>query len=137
LDQIGVILQLTPTMFESAERSYHAVGRWLHDDDSPVQIFDPLIHPQGSLLLKTTVKPVDHTEFDLDLVCLLQLFGVKPLTVYDLLLDRMRSHRRYAPIILPERRCIRIDYADAFHLDIVPAIPDPDCGPGAPARRAS
>jgi hypothetical protein len=27
-------------------------------------------------------------------------------------------------------RCIRLEYAGDFHLDIVPAIPDPECGPG-------
>jgi hypothetical protein len=130
LDLIGVSVQLTPTQFEKAETSYNAVGEWLQDDDSPVAAFDPSIFPQGSLLLDTTVKPLSHTEFDLDLVCLLLLSRVRPMDVYDMLLMRMRSHGRYAPIILPERRCIRIDYAGDFHLDIVPAIPDPDCKPG-------
>jgi hypothetical protein len=129
LDLIGINLQLNQTQFERAETSYHAVGEWLQDDRSPVAVFDPKIFPQGSLLLDTTVKPLSHTEFDLDLVCLLFLSGVKPMEVYDLLLERMRSHGRYAPIVFPERRCIRIKYAD-FHLDIVPAIPDPDCPPG-------
>jgi hypothetical protein len=76
------------------------------------------------------VKPLTHTEFDLDLVCLLTLSRVEPMTVYNMLLDRMQSHGRYAPIVFPERRCIRINYSGDFHLDIVPAIPDPDCAPG-------
>jgi hypothetical protein len=130
LDFIGVNVQLTPTQYEKAETSYNAVGQWLHDDDSPVARFDPSIFPQGSLLLDTTVKPLSHTEFDLDLVCLLRLSRVRPTAVYNLLLERMRRHGRYAPIIFPERRCIRINYAGDFHLDIVPAIPDPDCDPG-------
>lgn len=130
LDLIGASVQLTATQFEKAETSYNAVGDWLHDDASPVAIFDPKIFPQGSLLLDTTVRPLSHTEFDLDLVCLLLLSGVKPMGVYNLLLERMRSHGRYAPILFPERRCIRIKYAGDFHLDIVPAIPDPECPPG-------
>lgn len=130
LGHIGNSVQLTTTQFEKAEKSYNAVGAWLHDDDSPVAVFDPNIFPQGSLLLDTTVKPLSHTEFDLDLVCQLLLSGVTPMQVYNLLLERMRSHGRYAPILFPERRCIRINYAGDFHLDIVPAIPDPDCTPG-------
>ncbi len=130
LDLIGVSVQLTPTQFEKAEKNYNTVGEWLQNDDSLVGVFDPKIFPQGSLLLDTTVKPLSHTEFDLDLVCLLLLSGVKPMDVYDMLLERMRSHGRYAPIIFPERRCIRINYSGDFHLDIVPAIPDPDSLPG-------
>jgi hypothetical protein len=71
LDLTGISLQLTPTQFQKTEKRYRKVGEWLHDDDSPVAMFDPSIFPQGSLLLDTTVKPLSHTEFDLDLVCLL------------------------------------------------------------------
>ena len=130
LDLIGVGVQLTPSQFKKAPHSYQAVADWLHEDDSPARIFDPKVFAQGSLLLDTTVKPLGHTEFDLDLVCLLKLSGVNPLAVYNLLLGRMQRHGRYAPIISPEHRCIRLDYSGDFHLDIVPAIPDPDCHPG-------
>ncbi|MGO8992866.1 MAG: hypothetical protein ACLQVI_06035, partial [Polyangiaceae bacterium] len=49
-----------------------------------------------------------------------------PLVAYDLLLARMKSSGIYAPILEPRYRCIRLNYANNFHLDIVPAIPDSD-----------
>jgi hypothetical protein len=130
LDLIGVCVQLTDTQFADAERKYMAVSAWLNADNSPLQDYEPDIFPQGSLRLDTTVKPLSHTEFDLDLVCLLNLRDTTPLQLYNMLLDRMESNGRYTDILEPMDRCIRLNYAGDFHLDIVPAIPDPDCPPG-------
>lgn len=130
LDHIGVSLQLTPTQYQDAEGKYKAVGKWLGDPGSPLEQLDPDIFAQGSLRLDTTVKPLRHLEYDLDLVCLVQVARVTPLQVYNLILERMRSHGTYDGLIVELPRCIRLDYANQFHLDIVPAIPDPHCPPG-------
>jgi hypothetical protein len=131
LDLIGVTVQLTPPQFEKAETSYHAVADWLGSPGSEVREYRPDIFAQGSLRLDTTVRPLSHTEFDLDLVCLVQISDrVSPAAVYDLLLKRMREHGTYAKIIVEMPRCIRLDYSGDFHLDIVPAVPDPACRPG-------
>jgi hypothetical protein len=126
LNLIGVHIQLTTTQFERAQTSYHAVGQWLDAPDSPIHHYRPTIFAQGSLALGTTVKPLSHTEFDLDLVCLVQASDkVSPAAVYDFLLKRMRDHGTYDKIIVEMPRCIRLDYSGDFHLDIVPAVPDP------------
>jgi len=131
LDLIGVSVQLTPPQFEKAETSYHAVADWLGAPGSEVRQYQPDIFAQGSLRLDTTVRPLSHTEFDLDLVCLVQISDqLSPAAVYDLLLRRMRAHGTYDKIIVELPRCIRLDYSGDFHLDIVPAVPDPACRPG-------
>jgi hypothetical protein len=131
LDLIGVSVQLTQPQFEKAETSYHAVADWLGAEESEVRQYQPDIFAQGSLRLDTTVRPLSHTEFDLDLVCLVQISDqVSPAAVYDLLLRRMRAHGTYDKIIVEMPRCIRLDYSGDFHLDIVPAVPDPACRPG-------
>lgn len=130
LDHIGVSLQLTPTQYQDAEGKYKAVGKWLGDPGSPLEAFDPDIFAQGSLRIDTTVKPLSHAEFDLDLVCLVQLAGVTPLQVYKLILQRVRSHGTYNGLIVELPRCVRLTYASQFHLDIVPAIPDLASPPG-------
>ncbi len=131
LDLIGVSVQLTSTQFSRAETSYHTVGEWLDAPDSPIRRYRPTIFAQGSLALDTTVKPLSHTEFDLDLVCLVQVSDtVSPAAVYDFLLKRMRDHGTYDKIIVEMPRCIRLDYSGDFHLDIVPAVPDSKCRPG-------
>lgn len=131
LDHIGVSVQLTQTQFSRAETSYHAVGEWLDAPDSSIRRYRPTIFAQGSLALDTTVKPLSHTEFDLDLVCLVQVSDTTPpAAVYDFLLKRMRYHGAYDKIIIEMSRCIRLDYSGDFHLDIVPAVPDSSCRPG-------
>jgi hypothetical protein len=131
LDLIGVSVQLTPPQFQKAETSYLAVADWLGAPGSAVRQYRPDIFAQGSLRLDTTVRPLSYTEFDLDLVCLLQISDqASPAAVYDLLLKRMREHGTYVKILEPMPRCIRLNYAGDFHLDIVPAVPDPACLPG-------
>ena len=131
LDLIGLSVQLTTAQFDRANTSYHAVAEWLQALDSPIQIYGPDIFAQGSLRLDTTVRPLSHTEFDLDLVCLMQISDqVRPAVVYNLLLQRMRNHGTYKKIIIEMPRCIRLNYAGDFHLDIVPAVPDSTCSPG-------
>lgn len=130
LDLIGLVLQLTPSQFDDAEDKYHAVSGWLNADGSPLRRFAPGIFAQGSMRLDTTLRPLSYTEFDLDLVCLMEIRGLRPVQVYDMLLERIRSNGRYAEIIEVKPRCIRLGYAGQFHLDIIPAVPDPHCPPG-------
>lgn len=118
---------MNATQFERAEQSYDGVTNWLAADESPLSGFDPLLYPQGSLLLDTTVRPIRQAEFDLDLVCVLNMVkGRSPAHIYDVIWDRMYTHRTYRAIMERKDRCIRLNYAkDAqFHLDIVPAIID-------------
>ena len=127
LEHICVGLQITPTQFKSVEQKYKAVGDLLSEDGSPVAKYSPHIFPQGSLNLDTTVKPFGQNEFDLDLVCKLSIYGpTDPARIYEMVWDRMYGHKTYRAIIERKRRCIRVNYAGDFHLDIVPAVPDCD-----------
>lgn len=131
LDLIGASTQLTQTQREQAETSYLAVGNWLDADDSPIHRYRPVIFAQGSLALDTTNKPL-FTDFDLDLVCLMQRVDetYSPASVYDFLLKRIQAHGTYKKIMEPMPRCIRLNYSGDFHLDIVPAVTDSMCPPG-------
>src|SRR6185437_707804 len=44
--------------------------------------------------------------------------------------DRLRANARYAPLLLEMPRCWRLSYANEFHLDITPSIPNPACANG-------
>lgn len=127
LDRLCVNLQLNPTQFERAEEGYSGVTKWLADVKSTVFRFRPLLYPQGSLLLDTTVRPIHQVEFDLDVVCVLDMGrDCTPEAVYELIWDRMHEHDTYRDIMEPKDRCIRLNYAEdsQFHLDIVPAVID-------------
>jgi hypothetical protein len=99
-----------------------------------------LIYSHGSIAHGTTVKPVGRNEFDADLVCLLP--GVAPQSsttaVKALIGDRLKAHGRYDGMLEEKQRCWRINYANEFHLDITPAILNPQCAQGGelvPDRR--
>jgi hypothetical protein len=127
LELVAASLQVTQTQHDRARTAYDGVTDWLRKGGSPLEGYDPLLFPQGSLRLGTTVKPLKSTEFDLDVVCLLKMDGrVTPGQVYELVWARMWAHGTYRPIMERMPRCIRLNYASdsRFHLDIVPAIPD-------------
>jgi hypothetical protein len=127
LEIVCVKLQLSQTQYDMADDRYHAIGNWLLADGSPIATYRPEVFPQGSLSLGTTTKPYGANEFDLDLVCLLHASSsFHPGAVYQAIWDRMAQHETYRKMMTRLRRCIRVEYANNFHLDIVPAVPDPD-----------
>ena len=128
--KIAQVLDLTPAQYERAIAHYQAVGKWLGTDGSPLAIYQPVIHPQGSLRYGTVIKPLsDEEEYDLDLVC--RLLIDKRLTnqqqVKAMVGNRLKAHGAYERMLDEEgRRCWRLNYneVERFHLDILPAIPD-------------
>jgi hypothetical protein len=127
LEELCESVQLTATQFKDAEDHYHAVGEWLADPKSPIARFRPEIRPQGSVRMKTTVKPLRQNEHDLDLILRLDLpFGdfSEPKQVFDLVSARLRENQFFRENMEHYKRCIRITYASEFHLDVTPARPN-------------
>ena len=131
LHRIGGTLQITPTMHELAEKHYLSVGKWLEAPESPVAVYQPGIYPQGSLRIGTTVRPRGQDEYDLDLVCEVEcdcLCFDNPVDLLDLIEERLKDNDTYKDMVERMNRCIRLNYAHQFHLDILPACPDPVSG---------
>ena len=132
LQRICAKLEITPTQYQVAEERYRAVGSWLDAEGSRLHAFRPEIYPQGSVLIATTVRPMGRDEYDVDLVCELQ-FDWRRLARPELLLDaveaRMKENETYRSMIERRKRCVCLRYRGAFHLDILPACPDPASGP--------
>src|SRR5258708_19196309 len=124
LDEVGEPLQLTATQYESAVSKYKAVGTWLGEEGSPLASLDPIIYPQGSMALQTTVRPFRGIEYDLDLVLQARRIVENPMWLYEQTKERLLAHGEYAKKVEPLNRCIRLNYAGEFHLDIMPARPD-------------
>lgn len=125
LVRICVLLQLTPTQYEEAKQHYLSVAGWLGAPASPITALRPDIYPQGSLRIGTTVRPWRREEYDLDLVLWLALYhNANPIEVLNWVEHRLREHRTYAPMVERKNRCIRLNFAKQFHLDILPARPD-------------
>lgn len=131
LSRICRKLQITETQQKQAESAYGAIATLLETPQSPVVSFRPRIFPQGSLRLGTTVRPRIQDEFDLDIVCKLQIDPRQlsnPLLLIDAIYGFLRAHPVYKDKVVRKNRCVRVNYAGQFHLDILPACPDPRNG---------
>jgi hypothetical protein len=89
---------------------------------------------QGSYRLGTAVRPQGDGSYDVDVVLVLNLkdfagpnSGMPSAhSVIAWLVRRLTSYPVYATKVKAGRRCVRIDYADGFHMDIIPAHCDGD-----------
>jgi len=130
LERICQELELTATQFETARTRYEGVGTWLAKSESPL-LREVSIYLQGSTALGTTVKPIGHNEHDVDLVAYLPNLGTLPPAIVKKTIGaRLRANGHYAPLLDEMPRCWRLNYANEFHLDITPSIPNGKCPNG-------
>lgn len=127
LIQIAEELQLPRSRDSLARSRYESLATYLAE--GPLAPFSPVLYAQGSFRILTTVKPLTGEEFDLDFIVELSLpSSVEPVRLYQLVAARIKENGVYAGMIELRPRCVRIRYADEFHMDIVPAVPDPITG---------
>jgi hypothetical protein len=126
LDEVGRQLQITPTQFERAASAYTSVGEWLRKEGSSLAPYDPEVYPQGSMALRTTVRPLHGDEFDVDLVCQMDSWTGGPMDLHKALGARLAEHPTYAKMLEPKKRCWTLNYADDLHLDALPGRDDRD-----------
>lgn len=127
LEELAKLLDVTDTEFKEITRSYEEVGIFLAEDSSPLQKYNPSIHPQGSFLLGTVVRPIaEEDDIDIDLVCELQN---KPnfWTQYHLknaVGDRLKASKPYCDKLDKEgKRCWTLLYKNhKYHLDVLPSL---------------
>jgi hypothetical protein len=94
------------------------------DEDIKDVFFDSFL--QGSYTIGTALRPKNDEEFDVDVVLVLDIikkFGHLPDSslVIEWLLKRIVSYEKYKGKAKARRKCVRIDYADGFHIDVLPA----------------
>jgi len=113
---------------ELAKQRYDGVGDWLARSDDPM-LSSISIHLQGSVAIGTAVKPTGANEYDVDLVAHVpdRDLTMSPVLLKRRIGDRLRGNGNYARLLVEMPRCWRLDYANEFHLDITPSIPNPEC----------
>lgn len=117
--------------YQEAETHYNAIGEWLGRKDSKVSTFFPIIYPQGSFNIGTAIRPIGDGDYDLDIVCCLNLdkkqIAQKSLKmlVGNELKSYSTAHNMSNPVE-EGKRCWTLNYSDGshFHVDVLPAIPD-------------
>jgi hypothetical protein len=130
LELLCQTLELTEAQFELAKQRYEGVGAWLADAYDP-RLRTLSIYLQGSTALRTTVKPIGRNEHDVDLVSHIAGGGATPPTILKKLIgDRLWENGHYRPLLEEMPRCWRLNYANEFHMDIAPTVPNPACAQG-------
>ncbi|MFA1820073.1 cyclic GMP-AMP synthase DncV-like nucleotidyltransferase [Virgibacillus oceani] len=102
-----------------------AVANWeskLKDDEELSDIFEDYF-PQGSYSTNTGIKPKKGKEFDVDVVLVLDINEQSDRgDVINLVKDCIKSHEQFKDRVTAKDRCVRIEYANDFHVDVVPAM---------------
>ena len=130
LETLGKQLDVSKSQYESAVKSYEAVGNYLSRKESPISSYAPRIIPQGSFMLGTIIKSI-HEEDDIDIDLILQLSGKNSdwtqKNLKDLIGNDLKESGVYNSMIknsLGGRRCWTLEYSESanYHMDILPAL---------------
>jgi hypothetical protein len=132
LEKLSESLDISESLYQKIEDRYRSIGMWLNRDQSLIDKYNPVIFPQGSIRLGTVVRPVnDEDEYDVDLVCQLQITKgqITQQRLKELVGVEIKSYAVANSMKKPvEERCrcwtLRYSESENFHADILPAIPD-------------
>jgi Second Messenger Oligonucleotide or Dinucleotide Synthetase domain len=129
LGKISEDLDIPPDAYALAVAAYEQVGNWLGQDDNSetcLAEYQPKLYPQGSFRLGTIIRPLGRADYDVDLVCRLEI-GKEQTTQKELkhlVGDRLKNNQEYEKILKEGRRCWTLLPNKLFHMDVLPSVPD-------------
>ncbi len=127
LAKLAEILDIPEHLHDDAVLKYEDIGEWLAKEDSELRNYAPEIYPQGSFRLGTVIRPIsDKDEYDIDLVCHLQIEKEKVTQeeLKQMVGCRLKERNDIADILDESRRCWCLEYPLQFHMDVLPSIPN-------------
>ena len=112
-------ISLSKALRRRVDRRVRAVAQILGQLDS----FEG-VQRRGSYALRTIIRPDDQQDYDVDLLVFLKDGGrSKQAAAYlDEVHSCLRQDKNYADKLCRKTRCVTVQYAGAFHLDLVPCI---------------
>ena len=115
-------VNLNATRIDTLDTRVSAITNFLNGDE----LLGPMIIdvvPQGSYAHKTIIKPLPGREFDADVLLVLnEQPGWEPREYLAKLYAAFRASGTYCDMVDRKTRCVTIDYANEFHIDVVPCI---------------
>ncbi|MEO8403288.1 MAG: nucleotidyltransferase [Chitinophagaceae bacterium] len=128
LDRAAEEMQLDQTRYQRMLSAYNSVKEWVEADEKFFKPYHYDVYPHGSVRILTTVKPIGRNEFDLDIVIHLRsgLASHTPEKIYRELKRRLEEHETYKKMLEPKNRCLRLNYAGDFHMDILSGVQEYD-----------
>lgn len=124
LGKMAEQVQLDATRYERMKSAYESVKNWIEEDEVFFKQYNYDVYPHGSVRILTTVKPIGKDEFDLDIAIHLKSNTPHtPQRIYIELKRRMEEYaKKYGLTIEAKNRCMRLNYAGDFHMDILPGV---------------
>lgn len=118
-------ISLDSTRVERIMSGHGSLRDVLSQDEEVKEVFvDSFL--QGSYAIGTALRPKNDEEFDVDVVLAIDVqkqFGYLPDSdsVINWLVSRVTTYDKYKGKAKGKTKCVRIDYADGFHIDLLPA----------------
>jgi hypothetical protein len=124
LDAICQGIEPTESQYNDAAERYKTIGEFLAEENSPLRCFEPVVYPQGSMRIRAAIRPAHGKEFDVDAVCEFKKMPHNdPKQVKRLIWERFHNSDRYRDMAIEKNRCVQIQYAGDFHMDVMPCVP--------------
>ena len=120
LDFLREEVNINQSRLDRLHTAVRAVSGHLKQKLKPYQRTEP----QGSFALQTIIKPVDdNDEYDADIqVVMNPRTDWKPKDYIKAVYDVLKENKNYSDKLRLKTRCVTIDYAGDFHLDVVPRV---------------
>lgn len=114
-------VNLDRTQIDSLQKRVHAIEKFIKKSD-----YEPVIvrfRPQGSWAHKTIINPPHNRDFDADILMIVRkLPNWNPSSYIKNLYTIFKSSDRYKGFVSQKTRCVRINYKNDFHIDLVPIV---------------
>ena len=117
-------VNLSDKRIEQLDARVSAVSKFLSTgNDVIAENFVELI-PQGSYAQRTIINPVAaNDEFDADVLLeMKEVSGWEPEHYVQELYTAFKSNATYKGMVARRTRCVVVDYANEFHIDVVPYV---------------
>lgn len=120
-------ISLNPTRTARIESAINSWETKFKEDEELKDVFVDYF-TQGSYSTNTGVRPKSGEEFDVDVVLVLDKSEEDdPKDILYRIKDRIKNHKGFEDRVKVKDRCVRVEYANDFHIDVVPAFSYGDC----------
>lgn len=116
-------VNLDATRTASLHSRVTSVNSFIAGNEDLENVVTDDVIPQGSFAHKTIIRPYSSNDFDADvLVPMDEQDNWEPKDYTTALYDALQSSGRYRDKAILGKRCVKLDYAGDFHIDLVPVV---------------
>lgn len=116
-------VNLNQTRIKTLQTRVSNLDDFLVDDSTLSEVVEDGLIPQGSFAHKTIIRPFTGNDFDADVLLPMEEHeGWEPKKYMTELQKSLEASTRYENKTLLKTRCVTVNYAGDFHIDVVPFV---------------